>query len=144
MLRPPFFLFILLLLFTGCAGNNFDEATIPTDQLAAEMAFKRVADHGGMEAVLEESTTFKDWQFHNGSKSKTSISGRESVRIFHLKDRSGIKYVVKSGSTSASVLDQIDFGYGYASGEILTVKRDLAAGEFEAELKLTSWRERKH
>lgn len=138
--------FSILLLFalvlTACAGNNFDEATIPPDQLTTELAFKRVADHGGMEAVLEVDQEFNDWQFHIGPKSKTSIMGSAPVYTFHLKDRSGIEYIVKSPTTPAAVIDQMDLGYGYASGKVLTVDRDLAAGEFEVELLLSSWRKR--
>jgi hypothetical protein len=136
-----------LLLFTtfliGCAGNDFDEATIPAEQLSAELAFRRVAEHGGLEPVLEEGTEFKDWQFHITSQSKTSVLGSDPVQTFNLADRSGIEYTVKSGTTPDNVLNQIELGYGYASGKILTVKRDLAAGAFEVELALTSWRERK-
>ncbi len=133
---------LLTLLLVSCAGNNFDEATIPTDQLNTELAFKRVADHGGMEAVLEENQEFTDWQFHIASKSKTSLAGGKPVYVFHLNDRSGVEYKISSASTPASIIDQLDLGYGYASGKVLSVERDLVAGEFNAELSLNSWRER--
>lgn len=133
---------LVLVCLLSCAGNNFDEATIPPEQLGAEMAFRRVAEHGGLEPVLEEGTEFNDWQFHIASKSKTSVLGGKPTQVFRLKDRSGIEYTAKSGTTSDSVLNQMESGYGYASGKILTVKRDLAAGAFEVELALTSWRER--
>ena len=137
------FCLALPFLLCSCAGNNFDEATIPTDQLSAELAFRRVADHGGMEAVLEENQEFTGWQFHISSKSTTSILGGEPVLNFYLKDRAGIEYTVSSSSTAKEVTATMDMGYGYADGRVLSVERDLAAGEIRAEVRLDSWRERK-
>jgi hypothetical protein len=144
MYRLPYFI-LLALLFTSCAGNNFDEATIPTDQLSAEMAFKRMATHGGMEPVLEDNTSFKNWQFHISSSSRTVVMNSEPEFTYWLKDRSGIEYKVSSKSTELSLIEQMkgtNYGYGYGSGEITAVKRDLVAGKIEAELTITSWRER--
>ena len=132
----------MLLFLVSCAGGNFDEATIPPDQLSTELAFKRVADHGALEPVLEDGQLFTDWQFHVASKSKTSVLGGAPEYTFNLRDRSGIEYTVSSNSTPMNVIEQIDMGYGYASGRVVSVVRDLAAGEFAVELSLESWRER--
>jgi len=96
---------LVLVCLLSCAGNNFDEATIPPEQLGAEMAFRRVAEHGGLEPVLEEGTEFNDWQFHIASKSKTSVLGGKPTQVFRLKDRSGNgadRYTTRTNSSSAA------------------------------------------
>lgn len=144
MHRLPYLLF-LTVLFTSCAGNNFDEATMPADQLSTELAFKRMANHGGLEPVLEDGQTINAWQFHISSSSRTVIMNSEPAYTYSLKDRSGIEYKVSSQSTDMSLIEQMKgASYGYGSGEITSVKRDLAAGEIEVDLVITTWRERKN
>lgn len=142
MHRLPFFL-LLLLFFCACAGNNFDETTYPADQLSAELAFKRVADHGGLEPVVEDGQVINEWQFQvSSSGRKGGLNGKPEI-TYRLKDRSGIGYRVSSKSTSMGLIEQLkENSYGYATGRIVSVERDLPAGKIEAELVLTSWRER--
>ncbi|TXF84706.1 hypothetical protein FUA23_21075 [Neolewinella aurantiaca] len=141
MTRLPCLL-LLISLFCSCGGRNFDESKIPADQRNTELAFKRMAQHGGLEPVLEENQNFANWQFHVSSVSETSVLGSDPVKNLHLNDRSGIEYIVSSASTPEAVLDGIDFGYGFASGKVISVERDLAAGEIIAEISLLSWKNR--
>jgi|GEM_PF-1976074 hypothetical protein len=136
-------LLILVLICYSCAGDNFDETTIPTEQLSAELAFKRVADHGGLEPVVEDGQAFNEWQFNISSSSRVVVMNNKTEFIYWLKDRSGIEYKVSSKSTSIGLIEQMkETSYGYATGKIVSVKRDLPAGEIAVELVLTSWRER--
>lgn len=133
----------LLLLLAGCAGNNFDEATLPPEQLATEMAFTRLSQHGEMEPVLDVGQQLVDWQFFVASTTTSSLTGSEKKTVYTLKDRSGIGYTVASASTPPPVIDQMHIGeYGYGTGEIISVDRDLAAGEIDVMVKLRSWRKR--
>ncbi|WP_020568688.1 hypothetical protein [Neolewinella persica] len=146
MPRLPKLLFPLLIFFllSACAGNNFDEATIPPEQVAAEMAFKRMADHGGIEPVIEIGQEIKDWQFHIGAYSKMAYLGGEPTVEYTFGDLSGIKYTVSSESTSPKLMNQLETGmYGYATGRFVSVERDLAGGKVYATVELTDWRERR-
>jgi hypothetical protein len=140
LLLPPL---LLLFLLPACAGNNFDEATIPAEQVGAEMAFKRMADHGGIEPVIEIGQEIKEWQFHIGSYSKVSSLGAEPIVEYTFGDRSDIEYTVSSESTSAKLMEQLKTGlYGYATGRFTSVERDLAGGKVYATIELADWRER--
>lgn len=139
---PRLIYLLLPVLLYSCAGNNFDETAIPADQLTAELAFRRVAEHGAMEPVLEDGQDFTDWQFQISSKSKSSVLGSEPVHTFYLKDRAGIEYTVSTLTTPKAVIEKMDLGYGYASGSIVSVERDLAGGEIKAVIRLDRWRER--
>ena len=131
-------------LFSGCAGSDFDEATIPPDQVAAEMSFKRMANHGGIEPVVEVGQEIKEWQFHLGGDSKVSILSGEPTVECTLSDRSGINYIVSSKSTVPEIFNQLKTGvYGYATGRVVSVDRDFAAGKISAIIEVTGWRERK-
>jgi len=146
MSRLPLLLSYLipLILFSACAGKNFDEATIPPEQVNAEMAFKRMADHGGIEPVIEIGQEIKDWQFHIGAYSKTSLFGGEPTIEYTLGDLSGIKYTVSSESTTPDMMDKLETGmYGYATGRFVSVERDLAGGKVYATIELTGWRKRR-
>lgn len=134
---------LLLLLCSACGGQNFDETAIPQDQLATELAFKRLSNHGGLEPVIEVNQVIEDWQFHISSKSKSSVLGSEPVVTFWLKDRAGIDYEVSSESTSSDLIESLAIGtYGFGSGSIISLDRDLVAGEIEAVLRLERWVER--
>lgn len=146
MPRLPFLLFALLplFLFSGCAGNNFEEATIPPEQVAAEMSFKRMADHGGIEPVIEIGQAIKEWQFHIGAYSKVDIFGGEPTVEYTLGDRSRINYIISSESTDPEILRQLKIGmYGYATGRFVSVDRDFADGKITAVIEVIEWRERK-
>jgi hypothetical protein len=137
------FLFLPFLLFTGCAGNNFDETTIPPEQVATEMSFKRMADHGGIEPVIEIEQPIQEWQFHIRAYSKVAVLGSEPTIAYTLGDRSGIKYTVSSASTDPEILGQLTTGsYGYATGRVISVDRDFAAGTVAATIGIEAWRER--
>lgn len=135
-----FYLFLLpLVLLYACAGKNFDEAAFPPDQISAEMSFKRLADHGDLEPVLREGQLVDGWQFHVNSYTRVAVLNQEPVITYSLSDRSGIDYKVTS-VTSPDVMQKIDNGsYGFGRGRVLTVNRDLVAGEIEAELLLSDW-----
>jgi hypothetical protein len=146
MPRLPLLLFALLPLFllSTCAGNNFDEATIPPEQVGAEMAFKRMADHGGIEPVIEIGQEIKEWQFHIGAYRKAAYLGGEPTIEYTLGDRSGIEYTVSAESTSPEMMEQLQTGmYGYATGRFVSVERDLAGGKVYATIELVDWRERR-
>lgn len=145
MLRLPYLIFALLpfFFFSGCAGNNFDEATIPPEQVATEMSFKRMADHGGIEPVVEIGQAIEEWQFHIGAYTKVSILGGAPTVEYTLSDRSDIRYTVSSKTTGTEMLDQLETGmYGYATGSIISVDRDYAAGKIEAVIELKQWQQR--
>ena len=126
-------------MLSGCAGHNFDEAAFPDDQISAEMAFKRLADHGDLEPVLQERQLVDGWQFHVSSYSKVAIMGSDPVITYWLSDRSGIDYKVTS-TNSPEVIEKIDNGsYGFGRGRVHSVDRDLVAGKIEAELLLSDW-----
>lgn len=134
---------LLLLLVTACGGGNFDEATIPPDQRSAELAFRRLANHGELEAVIEIDQPISAWQFHVGARQQLSVLGAPPTVTYSLSDRSGIEYTVTSESTPLSILEQVETGtYGYADGRFVAIERDLAGGKIYATLKLDSWRER--
>ncbi|SER05039.1 hypothetical protein [Neolewinella agarilytica] len=135
-----FYLFLLpLVLLNACAGNNFDESSFPPDQISAEMSFKRLADHGDLEPVLREGQLVDGWQFQVSSYSKVAVLNQDPVITYSLKDRSGIDYKVTS-VTSPDVIKKIENGsYGFGRGRVLTVDRDLVAGEIQAELLLSDW-----
>jgi hypothetical protein len=133
---------LFVLLIAGCAGDNFDEASIPQDQISTEMAFKRMSDHGGLEPVLEERQLLDGWQFHISSTKKSSVLGSDPVTTINLKDRSGISYKVTS-VTSPQVVEKMETGtYGFARGRVHVVERDLAAGTMSVELLLSDWTKR--
>jgi hypothetical protein len=145
MPRLTLFLFSLFpfFVFSGCAGNNFDEATIPPEQVATEMSFKRMANHGGIEPVVEIDQAIEEWQFHIGAYTKVSVLGGAPTETYTLSDRSGIRYTVSSETTNSEMIDQLATGvYGYASGSIISVDRDYAAGKIAAVIELKQWRER--
>ncbi len=135
-----FCLFLLpLVLLCACAGHDFDEAAFPADQITAEMSFKRLADHGDLEPVLREGQLVDGWQFHVSAYSKVAVLNQDPVITYSLKDRSGIDYKVTS-LTSPGVIPKIENGsYGFGRGRVLTVDRDLVAGEIQAELLLSDW-----
>jgi hypothetical protein len=135
----PLLLSLALLSLLSCGGDNFDTKAFPESQVSTEMAYKRLKNHGAIEPVIEEEASVDGWQFYVTSSSKSSIMGSEPLFRFGLKDQSGIHYEVTSQS-SPEVMDKISIGtYGFAKGTVLTVKRDLSAGEVEAELALTDW-----
>lgn len=132
-----------LLLLAGCAGDNFDEATIPKAQLSTELAFKRMADHGEIEPVVEIDQEITDWQFHIAGYSKAAFLNGTPTIEYTLRDRSGIKYTVSSESTPEEVLANLETGqYIYATGKIASVERDFTGGKLYATLVLSSWRKR--
>jgi len=135
---PRLTLLLLMLLLSTCAGDSFDEATIPAEQIAVELAFKRLKNHGGLEPVLEVGQRIADWQFH---VSTTQLDGK-AEQIYQLKDRAGIDYELNVEATPREILDKISLGYGYGTGEIVGVNRDLLEAKIEAVLRLDSWRER--
>lgn len=138
------FMLLFIPLLNACGGDNFDGEAIPQDQLSTELAFKRMADHGELEPVLEERQMIDGWQFHVSSMREGSVLGGPRTKTVFLKDRTGIAYSVSSVS-SPEVIDQLAIGtYGFARGRVLSVKRDLSAGEMEAELLLSSWTEREY
>lgn len=140
-LLPILFLFLL----SSCGGQNFDEAAFPQDQLAVELAFKRLRNHGGLEPVIEVDQLISEWQFYVSSKQSSSVLGGEPVTIFWLKDRTGIAYKVSSESTSPKIIESLTIGtYGFGAGTILSLERDLVAAEIEAVLQLKQWVERGH
>ena len=133
---------LLFTLLCACAGQNFDEAAFPDDQVAAQMSYKRLADHGDLEPVLQDGQTFTDWQFYCASRSETSAMGSPKTITFALRDGSGIEYYTTT-SDSPAVADELEMGaYGFASGSVKTVKRDLVGGDVEAELIIERWRVR--
>lgn len=133
----------MLLLFTACTGQNFDEATIPPEQLSTEMAFTRLSEHGELEPVLEVGQQLENWQFFVAGKKISVAPGGEKATVITLKDRSGIDYTVSSTSTTASIVQQMSpGGYGYGTGEIASVDRDLVAGKISVVVALRSWRPR--
>ena len=134
------YLFLLpLVLLYACVGNGFDEAAFPADQITAEMSFKRLADHGDLEPVLREGQLVDGWQFHVSAYSKVATLNQDPVITYSLKDRSGIRYKVTSVN-SPGVTQKMDYGsYGFGRGRVLTVDRDLVAGEIQAELLLSDW-----
>ena len=140
----PLLVLLFVVVLTACGGDNFDAEAIPQDQLTTELAFKRMADHGELEPVLEERQMIDGWQFHVSSMQEGSVLGGPKTKTVFLKDRTGIAYSVSSLS-SPDVIDQLAIGtYGFARGRVLAVKRDLAAGKMEAELLLSSWTEREY
>lgn len=142
MMSKYLLLFTTTLFLTACAGGNFDEAAIPPDQLTAELAFKRMADHGELEPVLENRQLIDGWQFHVSSGSEGSVMNGPKKKTVYLKDRSGIEYRVTSDN-SPGVIDQIEIGtYGFARGRVHEITRNLTAGEIEVELLLSHWNER--
>ena len=137
------FTLLLSLLLTACGGKNFDESAIPPEQLSTELAFKRMAEHGELEPVVDAGLMIDGWQFHVGSTKEGSYLGSEKVKTVYLSDRSGIDYFVTS-KTSPGIIDKLELGtYGFARGRVHAVERDLAAGEMEVELLLSGWTERK-
>ncbi|MEM9261782.1 MAG: hypothetical protein AAGA62_19225 [Bacteroidota bacterium] len=135
---------MLLLLLSSCGGKNFNEASIPPDQLSVELAFKRLSKHGGLEPVIEVDQKFSNWQFYVSSQQKSSVLGTDTVVSFWLKDRAGIAYKVSSESTAAAVIESLAIGtYGFGTGTIISLERDLVAAEIEAVLRLEEWVERK-
>lgn len=138
------FLLFLPLLFLSCGGDNFDDASFPPDQQSVELAFKRMADHGALEPVLEVGQLVDGWQFHVGATREGSVMNGPTTKTVWISDRSGIAYSVTS-QNSPGIIDELKPGtYGYARGRVHSVDRDLAAGELEAELLLTNWTERKN
>lgn len=136
-------LYFTIFFLTACAGGNFDETAIPPDQLTTELAFKRMADHGELEPVLEDRQLIDGWQFHVSSVFEGSVMNGPKKKTIYLKDRSGIEYRVTSDN-SPGVIDQIETGtYGFARGRVHEITRDLAAGKMEVELLLSHWNERK-
>lgn len=135
---------LFFLLLTACAGQNFDEATIPPEQLSTEMAFTRHIEHGEIEPLLEVGQQLENWQFVVAGTSTSSVLGSEKATVLTLKDRSGIKYSVSSATTPKSIIEQMGTGgYGYGTGKIVSIDRDLFAGEISAVVALQSWRPRK-
>lgn len=131
-------------MLAACGGDNFDAEAIPQDQLSTELAFKRMADHGELEPVLEEHKMIDGWQFQVSSIKEASVLEGPKIKTAFLRDRTGIVYSISSLS-SPDVIDQLSIGtYGFARGRVLAVKRDLAAGKMEAELLFSSWTERKY
>lgn len=127
------------LLLTACTGENFDEATIPPEQFSTEMAFTRLAKHGEMEPVLDVGQPLENWQFFVAGITP-GADGAESTEIT-LRDRSGIGYVVTPATTPPAIIRQMSAGgYGYGTGEIVSVDRDLAAGKIDVVVGLRSWR----
>lgn len=139
-----YFFLLPFLFLTACAGNNFDEAAFPADQKSVGLAFKRMANHGELEPVLEELQPIDGWQFHVSSGSEGTIMNGPFKKTRFLKDESGIEYRVTL-ENSPDVIDKIEVGtYGFARGRVHSVERDLAAGELKAELLLSDWTERKN
>lgn len=137
-------LFTLPILCLACASSDFDEAAIPQDQLSAELSFKRMANHGELEPVLEEGQPIDGWQFHVASIQATSMLGSEKVTTARLRDRTGIDYKVTSVN-SPEVVTKLAIGtYGFARGRVHAVERDLAAGKMNVELLLSDWTLRDH
>lgn len=132
-----------LLLLSACGGSNFEEASIPEDQLNTEFSFRRLANHGELEAVVEIGQLIKDWQFYVGANSKVSVLGSPETIEYRLSDRSGIAYTVSSESTDQAILEKLEMGtYGYATGSFVAVERDLAEGKIYATIRLESWKQR--
>ena len=136
------FLLLFLPLLTACNGDGFDEEAIPQDQLTTELAFKRMADHGELEPVLEERQMIDGWQFRVTAIQEGSVLGGPEIKKATLADRTGITYSVTSLS-SPDVIDELAVGmYGFARGRVISVKRDLPAGVMDVELLLSSWTKR--
>lgn len=136
------FLPILLLpLLTACT-TEFDEADFPEDQKATELAFRRMADHGQIEPVIEPDQSFKDWHFRITSyKASVSTDDGKSV-LFTLVDASGIQYLADE-RTPQAVRDEMNIGdYGFATGKVVNVERDLVEGQIIAVLVLSEWRDK--
>jgi hypothetical protein len=93
-------LFCLAILLFSCGGDNFDESSIPPDQLAVEMSFRRVKDHGALEPVIEPLQSIDGWQFYVAGYEKTSALGQQPSALYTLTDRAGIVYHL--GRTPAS------------------------------------------
>jgi len=137
------FLVFLPFILLSCGGDNFDDSAFPPDQQSVELAFKRMADHGELEPVLDERQMIDGWQFHVGATREGSVMNGPKTKTVWLSDRSGIEYTVTS-QNSPDVINQLQPGtYGYARGRVHSVDRDLAAGELDAELLLTDWTERR-
>ncbi len=133
---------LLSALLISCAGNDFDPTAFPADQIDVELAHKRLKDHGDLEPVVEEAQPIDGWQFFVSSYEKVSVLGSTPVERYRLKDRSGVRYEVNS-ITSPEVIALLAGGqYGFARGRVGAVKRDLLAGDIEAELLLTAWQVR--
>lgn len=108
------------------------------------MAFTRHVEHGEIEPFLEVGQQLENWQFFVVGTSTSSVIDKEKAKILTLKDRSGIGYSVSSATTAASIIEQMGTGgYGYGTGKIVSIDRDLLAGEVSAVVALRSWRPRK-
>ncbi|MBC6995353.1 hypothetical protein QWY85_00240 [Neolewinella lacunae] len=133
---------LLSALLLSCAGDGFDSTAFPADQIDVELAHKRLKDHGDLEPVLLEEQPVEGWQFYVEGYEKVAGLGGDPVERYRLKDRSGVRYEVNS-ATSPEVIAVLQTGqYGFARGRVGAVKRDLLAGDIEAELLLTAWQVR--
>lgn len=140
-MRKFFPLFLALFLFC-CGGDNFDASSVPPDQLAAEMSFRRVKDHGALEPVLEPQQLVDGWQFYVDGYQKSSALGQQQSDVYILRDRAGIIYRVNT-SQNPKMDEILNVGtYGFGRGRIEEVNRDLVKGKISAHLLLSDWQER--
>lgn len=131
--------FLLMIVCAACANDKFDDSAIPEDQLSTELAFKRMADHGELEPVLEVGQMIDGWQFYVLHVQQKDLDGKPTPQSATLQDRTGVAYNV-TAENSPEVIKQLEVGtLGFARGRIHRVERDLAAGNMSVELLLNNW-----
>ena len=135
-----FLLLIMLATLTACSVDRWEGITFPSDQQFARMAFKRLSNHGDMEAVLVDGQRFEDWRFYVASTTDNVIDNEPDTVVIGLEDGSGIDYRVQLAD-GAPLAARISVGtMGRASGQVTGVERDLSEGVIKADLALDSWR----
>ena len=135
---------LIILSLTSCSGpgGDFDDSRVPPDQLTAELAARRVLDHGTLEPVLEINQPIEQWQFRRGSTSRTTILGKTTVKIY-LYDRSGVEYLVTE-ATPEAVREKMEGSlYGFATGRVEDVLHEPDPRSVSVTLQLTDWEPRK-
>ncbi|NJC24613.1 hypothetical protein [Neolewinella antarctica] len=132
-------LLLLTVVMLSCSGSGYDEGGFPEDQIGANMAFKRMSLHGRMEPVLEDGFAFTGWQFYVASTTQSVVGNDPALVTVTLEDDSGIQYYVTVPSGDELAYDLEIGTYGFGTGTIGNVKRDLPAGEVVAEILLTEW-----
>ena len=133
------FLFIITVFLATACNSGFDEATMPADQIATEMAFKRMSEHGAVEPVLEVGQPFTEWQF----LASPDLLVINDISLVLLSDRSNIRYEALASDNDPKIMERLRAGVlGYATGEVVGVDRDLARGRLTARLRIDAWRPR--
>ena len=141
-MRNSLSLLLVLLLLTACGGETFSEDRFPAAQTQAELAAKRVLNHGTLEPVLEIGQPLDQWQFKVGSIVRSSLTG-DAPAIVSLSDRSGVKYTVDT-STPEAIRKTLRSGdFGFATGRVEDVLHEPDPRSVSVTLQLTDWEPRK-